>query len=77
MLEYDGECDFASDIGLYYPLHVIMSLFGVPESDEPLMLELTQRLFGNEDLDFADAGRVEAVIDAVLSVSGHTSGDES
>ncbi len=66
MLEYDGECDFARDIGLFYPLHVIMSLFGVPESDEPLMLSLTQQLFGNEDVEFASAERVEAIITAVL-----------
>jgi cytochrome P450 len=66
MLEYDGECDFSRDIGLYYPLHVIMSLFGVPESDEPLMLELTQQMFGNEDVDFAGEDRVEAVLEAIL-----------
>jgi cytochrome P450 len=66
MLEYDGECDFARDIALVYPLHVIMSLFGVPESDEPLMLELTQQLFGNEDAEFAGGERVEAIIEAVL-----------
>src|SRR5512134_3664629 len=29
-----------------------MSILGVPESDELLMLELTQKLFGAEDPDF-------------------------
>ena len=51
MLAHDGECDFVRDIALYYPLHVIMSILGVPETDEPRMLELTQNVFGGEDPD--------------------------
>jgi len=51
MLEHDGECDFVRDVALYYPLHVILSILGVPETDEPRMLELTQRIFGGEDPD--------------------------
>ena len=52
MRELGGACDFAVDVALYYPLHVIMSILGVPETDEPRMLELTQKLFGAEDPDF-------------------------
>ncbi len=51
MLEHDGACDFVRDIALYYPLHVILSILGVPETDEPRMLELTQKIFGGEDPD--------------------------
>ncbi len=51
MLEHDGECDFVRDIALYYPLHVILSILGVPETDEPRMLALTQKIFGGEDPD--------------------------
>jgi len=51
MIEMDGECDFARDIALYYPLHVIMSILGVDEVDEPRMLQLTQQIFGAEDPD--------------------------
>ena len=51
MLAHGGECDFARDIALYYPLHVIMSILGVPETDEPRMLDLTQKIFGGEDPD--------------------------
>ena len=51
MMERGPECDFARDIAVYYPLHVIMSILGVPESDEPLMLKLTQELFGGADPD--------------------------
>lgn len=51
MMERGPECDFARDIAVYYPLHVIMSILGVPESDEPRMLKLTQELFGGQDPD--------------------------
>ncbi|MEM1435316.1 MAG: cytochrome P450 [Pseudomonadota bacterium] len=48
-----GECDFVKDVAIWYPLRVIMSIFGVPESDEPLMMKLTQELFGSSDPDVA------------------------
>ena len=41
-----GRCDFVQEVALHYPLHVIMSIMGVPEADEPRMLKLTQELFG-------------------------------
>jgi cytochrome P450 len=47
----DDEFDFVNDFALYYPLHVIMTLFGVPEEDEPALLKLTQELFGVHDPD--------------------------
>jgi cytochrome P450 len=52
MVALGGACDFATDVALYYPLRVIMSILGVPEQDEPLMLKLTQQVFGAEDPDF-------------------------
>jgi cytochrome P450 len=51
------ECDFVREVALHYPLHVIMSIMGVPETDEPRMLKLTQELFGAADPELArDAG---------------------
>jgi cytochrome P450 len=44
-----GECDFATQVAVHYPLYVIMSLLGLPESDFPLMLKLTRELFGSDD----------------------------
>ena len=32
-----------------YPLYVILSLLGLPESDFPRMLKLTQEMFGGDD----------------------------
>ena len=51
-----GECDFVNEIALHYPLRVIMSIMGVPESDEPRMLKLTQELFGAADPELARNG---------------------
>lgn len=49
MRALDGRCDFVKDVALGYPLHVIMEILGVPESDEDRMLTLTQELFGVHD----------------------------
>jgi len=51
-----GECDFATDIAAHYPLYVILSLLGLPESDFPRMLQLTRELFGAQD---TELGREE------------------
>jgi cytochrome P450 len=47
-----GECDFVQEVAVNYPLFVIMSLLGVPESDFPRMLKLTQELVGSQDSEF-------------------------
>lgn len=54
MAELGNTCDFARDVALYYPLHVIMDILGVPETDEPRMLTLTQKIFGAQDPDIAE-----------------------
>lgn len=57
MAEHGDRCDFARDVAFLYPLHVIMEVLGVPESDEPRMLKLTQELFGNADPDLNRTGK--------------------
>lgn len=52
MRDLGGTCDFAKDIAQPYTLRVIMDIYGVPEEDEPLMLELTQGIFGAADPEF-------------------------
>lgn len=47
-----GECDFAKDIAQPYTLRVIMDIYGVPEEDEAMMLDLTQGIFGAADPEF-------------------------
>ena len=51
MAEMKGGCDFVRDVALHYPLHVVMSILGVPKDDFPRMLKLTQQLFGPQDPD--------------------------
>ena len=60
-----GECDFVKDVAIWYPLRVIMSILGVPEADEPIMLKLTQELFGGSDPDVARSFRAEDIFDVV------------
>jgi hypothetical protein len=72
MLATGGTCDFARDIAMLYPLHVIMEILGVPAEDEPRMLMLTQELFGaadselGRDVDLADPAKMTEAIQAVL-----------
>jgi cytochrome P450 len=49
MVEMGTECDFARDIAMPLPLNVILAILGLPESDYPRMMKLTQELFGNAD----------------------------
>jgi cytochrome P450 len=52
MRDLGPECDFARDIAQPYTLRVIMDIYGVPEEDEPLMMDLTQGIFGAGDPEF-------------------------
>ncbi len=51
MAALGDECDFVNEVALFYPLRVIMRILGVPESDEPMMLRMTQEMFGAQDPD--------------------------
>jgi cytochrome P450 len=59
MVEMGGACDFAADIAKPMPLEVILSILGLPESDYPRMLQLTQELFGGDDPELARGARPE------------------
>jgi hypothetical protein len=56
MASFGERCDFARDVAFLYPLRVIMELMGIPKSDEPFMLRLTQELFGATDPDLNRSG---------------------
>ena len=49
MVDLGGECDFMTDVAVHYPLYVILSILGLPEEDFPLIMKLTQELFGASD----------------------------
>lgn len=62
-----GRCDFAADIAMQYPLQVILSLLGLPESDYPRMLKLTQEIFGPED---PEQARDEVALASMMATIG-------
>nr|7V40_A Chain A, p450tol monooxygenase [Rhodococcus coprophilus]7V41_A Chain A, p450tol monooxygenase [Rhodococcus coprophilus]7V42_A Chain A, p450tol monooxygenase [Rhodococcus coprophilus]7V43_A Chain A, p450tol monooxygenase [Rhodococcus coprophilus]7V44_A Chain A, p450tol monooxygenase [Rhodococcus coprophilus]7V45_A Chain A, p450tol monooxygenase [Rhodococcus coprophilus]7V46_A Chain A, p450tol monooxygenase [Rhodococcus coprophilus]AIM47116.1 P450tol monooxygenase [Rhodococcus coprophilus] len=54
------DLDAVQEFAVFFPLRVIMSLFGVPEEDEPRMMALTQDFFGVADPD-AQRDDIEAL----------------
>lgn len=61
MEKLGGECDFVTDVAVWYPLRVIMTVLGVPPGDEAFMLKLTQEIFGASDPDMQRGGDVTAL----------------
>jgi cytochrome P450 len=49
MVANGPECDFVQEVAVNFPLYVILSLLGLPESDFGRMLKLTQEMFGGDD----------------------------
>ncbi|WP_319456820.1 MULTISPECIES: cytochrome P450 [unclassified Mycobacterium] len=60
MAEIGPECDFVTAVAVDFPLYVIMSLLGLPESDFGRMHKLTQEMFGGDDDEYKrDGGSLE------------------
>ncbi len=66
MVERGPECDFVQEVAVNYPLYVILSLLGLPESDFPRMLKLTQEMFGGDDTEFQRGGTTEDMLAVLL-----------
>ena len=66
MVETGPEIDFATEIAVNYPLYVILTLLGLPESDFPRMLKLTQEMFGGSDEEFQRGGDVNDMLAVLL-----------
>ena len=64
MMAAGNECDFVQVV-LGYPLSVIMSLLGLPDSDFPRMLKLTQELFGGDDAERRRGGNTPEELNQV------------
>ena len=62
MASLGTECDFAQDIAMHLPLNVILDILGLPESDFPRMLKLTQELFGAADEELSRGSTPEDLI---------------
>jgi cytochrome P450 len=66
MAELGTECDFARDVAVHYPLYVILSLLGLPDTDFDRMLMLTQQLFGGDDEELRRSTDVEEQFTVLL-----------
>ncbi|TGD89785.1 cytochrome P450 [Mycolicibacterium sp. CH28] len=66
MVQRGPELDFAQEIAVNYPLYVILTLLGLPESDFPRMLKLTQELFGGDDSEFQRDQAPDAMLAVLL-----------
>jgi len=66
MRDAGNECDFVQEIAVNYPLYVIMSLLGLPESDFPRMLKLTQEVFGGDDDEYKRGTTPEEQVSVLL-----------
>ncbi len=58
------ECDFYSEIAIYYLLRVLMTILGLPRSDEQRLLKITQAYFGGGD---PDMQKGSDLIDATIA----------
>ena len=65
MVDLGGSCDFMQDVAVHYPLYVILSILGLPESDHPRMLKLTQELFGAADEEMQRGGAREDIMEVI------------
>ena len=65
MAEKGPELDFAQEIAVNYPLYIILTMLGLPDSDFPRMLKLTQEMFGGDDTELQRGNSIED-IQAVL-----------
>lgn len=71
MVASGPECDFVQEVAVNFPLYVIMSLLGVPESDFPRMLQYTQELFGNDDVELSQGASKEDSLAVLLDMFGY------
>lgn len=74
MADLGGECDFAREIAVHFPLYVILSLLGLPESDFDRMLKLTQELFGGDDDEFQRGTTNEEKLQVLLDFFAYFQG---
>lgn len=73
MIAMGGKCDFAKQIAAWYPLRTIMLVLGVPPEDEPLMLSMSQKLFGNTDPDTGGGDGAASMVDAFETFNSYFS----
>ncbi len=73
MMATGNTCDFVQEVAVNYPLYVILSLLGLPESDFGRMLTLTQEMFGGDDAEFRRGTSLEEQLQVLLDFFGYFS----
>ena len=68
MAELGGACDFARDVAVHFPLQVILSSLGLPESDYELILKLAGELAAAEDPDLRRESEQLGTIESILEM---------
>jgi cytochrome P450 len=74
MVARGSRCDFVKDVAAWFPLRIIMLVLGVPPEDEPLMLELSQKVFGNADPDTGGGEGMTSMLEAFSAFNRYFSG---
>jgi cytochrome P450 len=65
MAEIGPQCDFVVDVAANFPGDVIYTYMGLPESDFPLLLRLTQEAFGQDDNELQPDGNPVNYLDVI------------
>jgi cytochrome P450 len=68
----EGECDLASDVAAAHPLRLLSKILGVPRSQEPDILRLTNQLFAADDDELQRPGvsREQAIVEIGTELYG-------
>ena len=66
--ELGGACDFARSVGVWYPLRVIMLIFGLPPEVEPTLHRLSREINGSQDPSLRRANATQA--EHMMQVTG-------
>jgi len=72
--EADGEIDFVKQVGVWFPLRVIMLILGVPKQDGEMMHRLTSQLFSPHDPDTARQTEGHAIAEASAELFAYYKG---
>jgi cytochrome P450 len=67
-MRWSTGCDFVTEVALNFPLYIILSLLGLPESDFPYLLKLTKEVFGRHDEEFQRSGPDDGFFGAIADL---------
>ena len=66
-----SECEFTSTLSDRLPLHAVMTILGLPESDHDHILALTQRIFGVNDPSVTQTDKADSYLGAQVEFNDY------